>query len=174
MAFALNWGSHSQKTNDLMLIYLEAGTQYSTSTDKTWECGDIYLNVIYITYSVSQLIDLYLPFFQRTLVKMSTETATETITQHSADYSNINVQPAADDATFQATARGNRSGTLKLSGIPIFTDLYEKRKWMKEHMAAAFRFFGKHGHGEGISGHISMRGERYLVTGPVREAFDLF
>lgn len=28
---------------------------------------------------------------------------------------------------------------------------------MKEHMAAAFRFFGKQGYGEGISGHISMR-----------------
>jgi len=46
---------------------------------------------------------------------------------------------------------------LKLRGIPTYTDLYAKRKWMKEHMAAAFRFFGKQGYGEGAAGHISMR-----------------
>ncbi|KAE8148176.1 class II aldolase/adducin domain protein [Aspergillus avenaceus] len=64
---------------------------------------------------------------------------------------------AAEDTTFQATARGNRDGTLKLQGIPEFADAYQERQWMKEHMAAAFRFFGKMGYGEGISGHISMR-----------------
>lgn len=70
------------------------------------------------------------------------------------------IQPplASSDKTFQALARGNRKGTLKLRGIPTFTDPYEQRKWMKEHMAAAFRFFGKRGYGEGVSGHISMRG----------------
>ncbi|BDD60424.1 hypothetical protein MPDQ_003731 [Monascus purpureus] len=69
------------------------------------------------------------------------------------------IQPplASSDKTFQALARGNRKGTLKLRGIPTFTDPYEQRKWMKEHMAAAFRFFGKRGYGEGVSGHISMR-----------------
>lgn len=66
--------------------------------------------------------------------------------------------PADNDATFQATARGDRNGTLKLRGIPTFTDRLAQRQWMKEHMAAAFRFFGKQGYGEGISGHISMRG----------------
>jgi hypothetical protein len=66
--------------------------------------------------------------------------------------------PAAQDKTFQSLARGDRDGKLKLQGIPEFTDPYEKRKWMKEHMAAAFRFFGKMGYGEGVSGHISMRG----------------
>ncbi|KAJ5452367.1 hypothetical protein N7445_000550 [Penicillium cf. griseofulvum] len=65
--------------------------------------------------------------------------------------------PAANDACFQSLARGGRNGTLKLRGIPTFSDLTEKRKWMKEHMAAAFRFFGKLGYGEGVSGHISMR-----------------
>ena len=59
---------------------------------------------------------------------------------------------------FQAVVRGNRSGTLKLQGIPEFHDLYEKREWIKGHMAAAFRFFGKQGYGEGVSGHISVRG----------------
>ncbi|KAF4760684.1 hypothetical protein HAV15_005532 [Penicillium sp. str.  len=65
--------------------------------------------------------------------------------------------PAANDASFQGLARGGRNGTLKLRGIPTFSDLTEKRKWMKEHMAAAFRYFGKLGYGEGVSGHISMR-----------------
>ncbi|KAJ5978681.1 hypothetical protein N7501_002023 [Penicillium viridicatum] len=65
--------------------------------------------------------------------------------------------PAANDASFQGLARGGRDGTLKLRGIPTFSDLTEKRKWMKEHMAAAFRYFGKLGYGEGVSGHISMR-----------------
>lgn len=74
------------------------------------------------------------------------------------------ITAATDDAKFQATARGDRAGTLKLRGIPTFSDPYEKRKWMKEHMAAAFRFFGKLGYGEGISGHISMRGIHIYLT----------
>jgi hypothetical protein len=66
--------------------------------------------------------------------------------------------PGENDAQYQAIARGNRAGTLKLRGIPLYTDLYAKRQWMKEHMAAAFRFFGKQNYGMGVSGHISMRG----------------
>lgn len=68
------------------------------------------------------------------------------------------IPPAANDAQFQSLARGTRDGTLKLRGIPAFSDPLEQRKWMKEHMAAAFRYFGKLGYGEGVSGHISMRG----------------
>ncbi|KAJ5692977.1 Meiotically protein [Penicillium macrosclerotiorum] len=67
------------------------------------------------------------------------------------------IKSAANDVKFQSLARGNRQGTLKLRGIPTFSDPLEKRKWMKEHMAAAFRYFGKLGYGEGVSGHISMR-----------------
>lgn len=93
---------------------------------------------------------------------MSTSTATETSNQPARSTvlvsEDSNPSSAADDAKFQAVARGNRSGTLKLRGIPTFSDPHERRKWMKEHMAAAFRFFGKQGYGEGISGHISMRG----------------
>ncbi|RJE20112.1 hypothetical protein PHISCL_07542 [Aspergillus sclerotialis] len=91
---------------------------------------------------------------------MSTSTATETSTQPARSTVLVsqdnNITSPADDAKFQAVARGNRSGTLKLRGIPKFSDPHERRKWMKEHMAAAFRFFGKQGYGEGISGHISM------------------
>lgn len=32
-----------------------------------------------------------------------------------------------------------------------------KRRWMLEHMAGAFRVFGRNGFGEGMSGHISLR-----------------
>ena len=74
------------------------------------------------------------------------------------------VPPVTDDAKFQAIARGDRDGTLKLRGIPTFTDPYAKRKWMKEHMAVAFRFFGKQGYGEGASGHISMRGTSHFPS----------
>jgi ribulose-5-phosphate 4-epimerase/fuculose-1-phosphate aldolase len=35
---------------------------------------------------------------------------------------------------------------------------------MREHMAAAFRYFGKLGYGEGVSGHISMRGKQHQVV----------
>lgn len=99
---------------------------------------------------------------------MSTSTATETSTQPARSTVLVsqdnNITTAADDAKFQAVARGNRSGTLKLRGIPTFSDPHERRKWMKEHMAAAFRFFGKQGYGEGISGHISMRGIYNIVN----------
>ncbi|KAL4906156.1 hypothetical protein BDW74DRAFT_139266 [Aspergillus multicolor] len=67
------------------------------------------------------------------------------------------ITPALEDKAFQAIARGNRAGTLKLRGIPTFTDPYAERQWIKEHMAAAFRVFGKQGFNEGISGHISVR-----------------
>jgi len=91
---------------------------------------------------------------------MSTSTATTT---QRAERSVLlaaeqQVPSAFNDANFQSLARGNRNGTLKLRGIPTFSDPLEKRKWMKEHMAAAFRYFGKLGYGEGVSGHISMRG----------------
>ena len=100
--------------------------------------------------------------------KMPASTATVTTNQQT-DRSTLvaaedKVTTAAEDEKFQATARGNRSGTLKLRGIPTFSEAHDKRKWMKEHMAAAFRFFGKQGYGEGISGHISMRGMYAKVT----------
>jgi hypothetical protein len=91
---------------------------------------------------------------------MSTSTTTQT--EQSVRLTSEDQLPplpsAANDASFQGLARGTRNGTLKLRGIPTFTNLQEKRQWMKEHMAAAFRYFGKLGYNEGVSGHISMRG----------------
>jgi hypothetical protein len=74
-----------------------------------------------------------------------------------------NAPNAEADRPFQALARGDRNGTLKLHGIPSFSDPYAKRQWIREHMAAAFRFFGKQGYGEGVSGHISVRGKQTSI-----------
>lgn len=41
--------------------------------------------------------------------------------------------------------------------IPEFDDLYKKREWILEHMAGAFRVFGRKGYAEGTAGHISVR-----------------
>lgn len=94
-----------------------------------------------------------------------TETATPVVAVADNQASNLPSLPRAeDDATYQSIARGNRAGTLKLRGIPVHKDVYAQRQWMKEHMAAAFRFFGKQGYGEGASGHISMRGTSISIA----------
>lgn len=41
--------------------------------------------------------------------------------------------------------------------IPSFENVYDKRKWMLEHMAGAFRVFGRKGYSEGSAGHISIK-----------------
>ncbi|PLB53495.1 class II aldolase/adducin domain protein [Aspergillus steynii IBT 23096] len=90
---------------------------------------------------------------------MST-TSTTTTTQalpHRTVVAQDSIPPAESSAAFQALARGDRNGKLKLRGIPSFADPLAKRQWVREHMAAAFRFFGRQGYGEGISGHISVR-----------------
>ncbi|RDL34373.1 Class II aldolase [Venustampulla echinocandica] len=48
-------------------------------------------------------------------------------------------------------------GPVSLPGLPVFPDLKEKRKWVLEHLAGAFRIFARHGYTEGLSGHISVR-----------------
>ncbi|KAF5374972.1 hypothetical protein D9758_000234 [Tetrapyrgos nigripes] len=55
------------------------------------------------------------------------------------------------------TWRGNKQGTIELATVPKFDSPYEEREWIKEHMAAAFRYWGKLGYGEGVSGHITVR-----------------
>lgn len=102
---------------------------------------------------------------------MST-TTTQTVTQATGN----NVPSAADATTTQAwqgLASGDREGKLKMQGIPTFSDPYAQRQWMKEHMAAAFRFFAKNGYAEGISGHISMRGASNHVRSSSHDYFNL-
>ncbi|KIX00538.1 uncharacterized protein Z518_10678 [Rhinocladiella mackenziei CBS 650.93] len=40
---------------------------------------------------------------------------------------------------------------------PVFTDKYKERQFLKHRLALAFRIFGKHGFGEGVAGHITLR-----------------
>ncbi|KAJ5931047.1 class II aldolase/adducin N-terminal [Penicillium verhagenii] len=89
---------------------------------------------------------------------MSTRTEVSTGLQSTLQATG-NYEPirAEDDKPFQGLARGDRQGVLKLRGIPTFTDMQKKRQWIREHMAAAFRYFGNRGWGEGVSGHISVR-----------------
>ena len=41
--------------------------------------------------------------------------------------------------------------------IPKFDDPYKEREWILEHLAGAFRVFGRRGYTEGSAGHISVR-----------------
>jgi ribulose-5-phosphate 4-epimerase/fuculose-1-phosphate aldolase len=40
---------------------------------------------------------------------------------------------------------------------PVFTDKYKERDWVLQHLAGAFRVFGRKGYTEGSAGHISVR-----------------
>lgn len=52
---------------------------------------------------------------------------------------------------------GDRAGTIHMPLIPSFPSTLSERTWCLEHMAGAFRLFGKLGFGEGAAGHISLR-----------------
>lgn len=62
-----------------------------------------------------------------------------------------------DNNPFQRVWRGDREGKIKMPGVPTFDDKYEERKWVKQHMAGCFRYWGKLGFGEGTAGHITVR-----------------
>lgn len=47
----------------------------------------------------------------------------------------------------------------KASKLPVFSDVYEERKWAKAQMAGAFRVFAKLGYSDGVAGHVSLRGK---------------
>lgn len=72
------------------------------------------------------------------------------------------VTPTAEPKRREAGKNGTpleimSHGPLALTGIPSFTSQEEKRRWQLEHMAGAFRIFGRHGYAEGMAGHISVR-----------------
>lgn len=46
---------------------------------------------------------------------------------------------------------------VPVAGIPTFDSFVAKRQWTLEHLAGAFRVFGREGYAEGIAGHISVR-----------------
>ncbi|GAA6041706.1 hypothetical protein JCM8097_003092 [Rhodosporidiobolus ruineniae] len=74
-----------------------------------------------------------------------------------AAHSKPNVAQLADDP-LERIYRGDKEGKVTLAGIPDFgDDLLAKRQWVKEHLAAAFQYWGKAGYGEGAAGHITVR-----------------
>jgi hypothetical protein len=48
-------------------------------------------------------------------------------------------------------------GDLPVQGIPKFDSHTAQRQWILEHLAGAFRVFGREGYAEGIAGHLSVR-----------------
>ncbi|OCK77398.1 aldolase [Lepidopterella palustris CBS 459.81] len=52
-------------------------------------------------------------------------------------------------------------GPFALQGIPMFPSFSEKRQSQLNHMAAAFRYFNRHGYVEGMSGNITARDPEY-------------
>lgn len=56
-------------------------------------------------------------------------------------------------------AMGHRG--VAVAGIPKFDNFVDQRKWQLEHLAAAFRVFGRNRYAEGIAGHISVRDPEY-------------
>jgi ribulose-5-phosphate 4-epimerase/fuculose-1-phosphate aldolase len=67
--------------------------------------------------------------------------------------SNTNVK-AAESATLLGLMS---HGMTAVEGIPEFDTYTAKRQWTLEHLAGAFRVFGRQGYAEGIAGHISVR-----------------
>lgn len=62
-----------------------------------------------------------------------------------------------DSNPFNRVWRGDKKGSIRMPGVPTFEDKHEERKWIKEHMAGSFRYWGKMGFGEGTAGHITVR-----------------
>ncbi|KAL2850200.1 class II aldolase/adducin N-terminal [Aspergillus pseudoustus] len=58
----------------------------------------------------------------------------------------------AEKTAIQKLSRG-----VTLSGVPSFTSVELKRRWMLEHLTGAFRVFARKGFVEGLTGHISLR-----------------
>lgn len=66
---------------------------------------------------------------------------------------NVHVKSAKPLSPMAAMGHGN----IALEGVPKFESYAANRKWTLEHLAGAFRVFGREGYAEGIAGHISVR-----------------
>ncbi|KAI9760314.1 MAG: hypothetical protein M4579_001718 [Chaenotheca gracillima] len=77
----------------------------------------------------------------------------DVLSKKPAAQEDVHVHGAEDETPLKAICHGDQV----LQGIPTFTNVAEQRQWALEHMAAAFRYFSRHGYVEGISGHISVR-----------------
>ncbi|KAG6853126.1 hypothetical protein C0991_006736 [Blastosporella zonata] len=59
--------------------------------------------------------------------------------------------------SFTRMWRGSKDGSVQLKPMPKFNDPYAEREWIKAHMAAVFRYWGKMGYSDGNAGHITVR-----------------
>ncbi|KAF9873997.1 class II Aldolase and Adducin domain-containing protein [Colletotrichum karsti] len=82
--------------------------------------------------------------------------STTTVTQVAIRNESVNqISPSVvEDGKLDQTFT---TGGYPFPGVPQFDDLYKKRQWQLEHMAAAFRVFARKGFTEGTAGHISVR-----------------
>lgn len=62
-------------------------------------------------------------------------------------------QPKKPLTPLQAMGHGGKP----VHTIPKFASFADHRRWILEHLAGAFRIFGREGYAEGIAGHISVR-----------------
>lgn len=83
---------------------------------------------------------------------MATETTTVTLSKDTPSQDESSTQEKQASTALQAISQG-----ATLPGIPSFTSIDKKRRWMLEHLAGAFRVFSRNGYNEGMSGHISLR-----------------
>ncbi|KAH0584653.1 hypothetical protein H2248_010184 [Termitomyces sp. 'cryptogamus'] len=58
---------------------------------------------------------------------------------------------------FNKMWRGSKDGSIRLKPMPKFEDPYAEREWIKAHLAAVFRYWGKMGYADGNAGHITVR-----------------
>ncbi|BFZ63057.1 hypothetical protein YB2330_004171 [Saitoella coloradoensis] len=83
---------------------------------------------------------------------------TATTTTTAVEEAVVRDRKTALPSQISAVGRGDAAGKLKLPTYPTFATKEEERTYVKEHMAAAFRWMGKSGYGlEGVAGHISIR-----------------
>ncbi|KAF5355480.1 hypothetical protein D9758_006334 [Tetrapyrgos nigripes] len=84
-------------------------------------------------------------------------TATATNGQNGAENQPAIPKQVTPVKPLDRTWRGDKAGKVVTTGIPKFESKYAEREWIKEHMAAVFRYWGKLGFGEGTAGHITVR-----------------
>ncbi|KAJ9271221.1 hypothetical protein DTO212C5_2571 [Paecilomyces variotii] len=87
----------------------------------------------------------------------TTTTATPTLTTQPKKRAGLVEDAKLLQCPVEKTGIAAISQGMMLPGIPSFTDMDKKRRWMLEHMAGAFRVFARKGFTEGMSGHISLR-----------------
>lgn len=86
---------------------------------------------------------------------MTSTTTVQTLTLEGAGSTLVNQKSVAKKE--EEHTQVSTTDAYSFPGVPKFDDLYKKRQWQLEHMAAAFRVFARKGFTEGTAGHISVR-----------------